>query len=152
MPIEYAQFENNITSVPTALVQISGSSDGNDLVQDIVGQGLTVNEPNVLPVIATSKPACRWRVEQGSLDKLYRIMRPGKTVSQPRSTPAPHLASAPALRQGVGTAPHRGRVWTSLRYGTEASRDTINQGREPQHGVTKEDFKDPQYAHTRSQQ
>jgi len=49
VPIEYALFENNITADPddyAAIVQISGSADGDDLVQDMVDQGSTVT---VLP-------------------------------------------------------------------------------------------------------
>ena len=65
MPIACALFENNITSDPddySAMVQISGSADGDDLVQDIVDQGSTVNKPDILAVTAALKLACQRRV------------------------------------------------------------------------------------------
>ncbi len=68
MPIKYALFENNVTADPddyAATVQISGSADGDDLVQDIVDQGSTVNKPDILAVTAALKLACQRRVEQG---------------------------------------------------------------------------------------
>ena len=64
MPIKYALFENNITSDPddySAMVQISGSADGDDLVQNIVDQGSTVNKPDILAVTAALKLACQGR-------------------------------------------------------------------------------------------
>ncbi len=68
MPIQYALFENNITSDPddySATVQISGSADGKALVQDIIDQGTTVNRPDILAVTAALKLACQRRVEEG---------------------------------------------------------------------------------------
>ena len=68
MPIKYALFENNLTADPddyTAMVQISGSAAGDDLVQDIIDQGTTVNKPDILAVTAALKLACQRRVEQG---------------------------------------------------------------------------------------
>ena len=85
MPIKIALFENNITSDPdgkAAMVQISGGADGDDLVQDIVDQGTTVNKPDILAVTAALKLACRRGGEQGSLVKSCGIMSPGKTVSK----------------------------------------------------------------------
>ncbi|MCK4341027.1 MAG: hypothetical protein KAY37_04810 [Phycisphaerae bacterium] len=55
MSIKYALFENNITTDPddyAAMVQISGSADGDDLVQDIIDQGSTVTKPDILAVTA----------------------------------------------------------------------------------------------------
>ncbi len=55
MPIQYALFENNVTADPkdyAGTVRISGSADGDDLVQDIVDQGSTVNKPDILAVTA----------------------------------------------------------------------------------------------------
>ncbi len=68
MPIKYALFENNITADPddyAATVQISGSAAGDDLVQDIIDQGTTVNKPDILAVTAALKLACQRRVEEG---------------------------------------------------------------------------------------
>ena len=68
MPIEYALFKNNITADPddcAAIVQIAGSADGEDLVQDIIDQGTTVNKPDILAVTAALKLACQRRVEDG---------------------------------------------------------------------------------------
>ncbi len=51
MPIQYALFENNVTADPDdymAMVQISGSAAGDDLVQDIIDQGSTVGKPDIL--------------------------------------------------------------------------------------------------------
>lgn len=84
-------------------------------VQDIVDQGSTVNKPDILAVTAALKLACQRRVERGSLDRLRGVMSPGKTVSMVRSAPAPYLAQAPALKQGIDTAPHRGPNPTSPR-------------------------------------
>ena len=61
MPIHYARFENNITADPddyAAMVRVGWASrpparaDGDDLVQDIVDQGSTVNKPDILAVTA----------------------------------------------------------------------------------------------------
>ena len=112
MPIKHALFENNITSDRddyAAMVQISGSADGDDLVQDIVDQGTTVNKPDILAVTAALKLACQRRVEQGSLDKLCGFMSPGKAVSIVRSAPAPYLAPAPAPKLGVAVDLNRCR-------------------------------------------
>ena len=68
MPIQYALFENNLTADPAdfmAVVQISGSADGDALVQDIIDQGSTVGKPDILAVTAALKLACQRRVEQG---------------------------------------------------------------------------------------
>ena len=77
MPIKYALFENNITSDPddyAAIVQISGSADGDDLVQDIVDQGTTVNKPDILAVTAALKLACQRRaIRLGIADCGFRI-------------------------------------------------------------------------------
>ncbi len=77
MPINYALFENNITADPddyAAIVQISGSADGDDLVQDIVDQGTTVNKPDILAVTAALEPACQRRVEQGQRVNYFGMM------------------------------------------------------------------------------
>ncbi len=68
MPIKYALFENNITPDPAdfaAIVQIGGTADGDDLVQDIIDQGSTVNKPDILAVTADLMLAARRRVERG---------------------------------------------------------------------------------------
>lgn len=68
MPIKYALFENNVTADPDdymAMVQISGSAAGDDLVQDIIDQGSTVGKPDILAVTAALKLACQRRIEQG---------------------------------------------------------------------------------------
>jgi len=68
MPIKYALFENNVTADPDdymAMVQISGSAAGDDLVQDIIDQGSTVGRPDILAVTAALKLACQRRIEQG---------------------------------------------------------------------------------------
>jgi len=68
MPIKYALFESHITADPDdymAMVEISGSADSDDLVQDIIDQGSTVNKPDILAVTAALKLACQRRVEQG---------------------------------------------------------------------------------------
>ena len=39
--------------------------------------------------------------KMGNLDKLCGSMNPGETVSKLRSTPAPYLAQAPALKQRI---------------------------------------------------
>lgn len=144
MPIKYALFENNVTADPkdfAATVQISGSADGDDLVQDIVDQGTTVNKPDILPVTAALKLACQRRVEQASLDKLCGIMSPGKTVSKLESAPAPYLEQVSAPKLGVRvdlnkcrdrlscllgpdtvltrSRPHRDRRSTSVGCGTD---------------------------------
>ena len=77
MPIACALFENNITSDPddyAAMVQISGSAKGDDLVQDIVDQGSTVNKPDILAVTAALKLACQRRVEQGQRVNYFGMM------------------------------------------------------------------------------
>ena len=77
MPIKYALFENNITADPddyAAIVQISGSAEGDDLVQDIVDQGSTVNKPDILAVTAALKLACQRRVEQRQRVNYFGMM------------------------------------------------------------------------------
>ncbi|NQU21298.1 MAG: DUF4469 domain-containing protein [Candidatus Nealsonbacteria bacterium] len=77
MPIQYALFENNLTADPddyAATVQISGSADGDDLVQDIVDQGSTVGRPDILAVTAALKLACQRRVEQGQRVNYFGMM------------------------------------------------------------------------------
>ncbi|MCK4871929.1 MAG: hypothetical protein KAS72_04300 [Phycisphaerales bacterium] len=122
MPIAYALFENNITSGPddyAAMVQISGSADGDDLVQDIVGQGSTVNKPDILAVTAALKLACQRRVDQGILDNLCGGVSPAKPGPKLRSTPAPYLAQAPALKLGVGVDLNRYRDRVSCLLGPD---------------------------------
>ncbi len=68
MPIKYALFENHVSADPddyAAAVQIGGSADGLDLVQDIIDQGTTVTRPDILAVTAALKLACPRRLEQG---------------------------------------------------------------------------------------
>ena len=68
MPIKHALFENNLTSDPddyAAIAQISGSADGDDLVQDIIDQGSTVTKPDILAVTADLMLAVRRRLEMG---------------------------------------------------------------------------------------
>ena len=77
MPIQYALFENNLTADPddyAATVEISSSADGDDLVQDIVDQGSTVNKPDILAVTAALKLACQRRVEQGQRVNYFGMM------------------------------------------------------------------------------
>ena len=77
MPIKYALFENHLTSDPgdyAAIVQISGSADGDDLVQDIIDQGSTVNRPDILAVTAALKLACQRRVEEGQRVNYFGMM------------------------------------------------------------------------------
>ena len=77
MPIQYALFENNLTADPddyAATVQISGSADGDDLVQDIVDQGSTVGRPDILAVTAALKLACQRRLEQGQRVNYFGMM------------------------------------------------------------------------------
>ena len=79
MPIQYALFENHLTSDPAdyaAIVEISGSADGDDLVQDIIDQGSTVGRPDILAVTAALKLACQRRVEQGQRCLLYTSPSP----------------------------------------------------------------------------
>ena len=77
MLIVCALFENNITSDPddySAMVQISGSAEGDDLVQDIVDQGTTVNKPDILAVTAALKLACQRRAIRLTIaDRGFRI-------------------------------------------------------------------------------
>ncbi len=68
MPIPYALFENHVTSDPddyAGIVQITGSADGDDLVQDMVDQGSTVNKPDILAVTADLLLAVQRRLEMG---------------------------------------------------------------------------------------
>lgn len=77
MPIKYALFENHITSDPddySATVQVTSSADGADLVRDIMDQGSTVSEPDVLAVTAALKLACRRRLEEGQRVNYFGMM------------------------------------------------------------------------------
>ena len=77
MPIRYALFENHLTADPddyAAIVQTSGSADGDDLVQDIIDQGSTVGRPDILAVTAALKLACQRRVEQGQRVNYFGMM------------------------------------------------------------------------------
>jgi len=77
MPIQYALFENNVTADPSdyaAIVQISGSANGDDLVQDIIDQGSTVGRADILAVTAALKQACQRRVEQGQRVNYFGMM------------------------------------------------------------------------------
>ena len=68
MPIQYALYENHITSDPNdyaAAVQITASADGDDLVQDIIDQGTTVTKPDILAVTAALMLALQRRLEMG---------------------------------------------------------------------------------------
>ena len=131
MPIEYALFENNITSDPAnhaAIVHIWGNADGDDLVQDIIDHGSMVNKPDILAVTAALKLAYQRRVEQGSLDKLCGFMSPGKAVSIVRSAPAPYLAPAPKLGVAVDLNRCRDRVGCLLGPDTVLTRTQPHQG------------------------
>lgn len=77
MPIKYALFENNVTSDPNdymATVQITSSASGPDLVRDIIDQGSTVREPDILAVTAALKLACQRRLEQGQRVNYFGMM------------------------------------------------------------------------------
>ena len=77
MPIQYALFENNVTSDPDdymAVVDITSSAGGADLVQDILDQGSTVGEPDILAVTAALKLACQRRLEQGQRVNYFGMM------------------------------------------------------------------------------
>ena len=68
MSIKYALFENHVTSDPNdyaGVVQITGSADGDDLVQDIIDQGSTVTKADILAVTADLKLALQRRIEMG---------------------------------------------------------------------------------------
>jgi hypothetical protein len=68
MPIQYALYENHITSDPndySATVLITGSADGDDLVQDILDEGCTVTKPDILAVTAALMQALERRLEMG---------------------------------------------------------------------------------------
>ena len=68
MEDRHALFENHVTSDPNdyaGIVQISGSADGDDLVQDIIDQGSTVTKPDILAVTADLMLAVRRRLEMG---------------------------------------------------------------------------------------
>ena len=78
------------------------------------GTGVSPVNPGSVGV----SPANRWAEfgprtfgygKMGNLDRLCGIMSPGKTVSKLRSTPAPCLAQAPALKLGVGVDLNRCR-------------------------------------------
>lgn len=77
MPIKYALFENNVTADPNdymAIIQLTESADGDDLVQDIIDQGSTVNKPDILAVTAALKLACQRRIEQGQRVNYFGMM------------------------------------------------------------------------------
>jgi hypothetical protein len=77
VPIQYALFETNVTANPDdymAMVQISGSADGDGLLQDIVDQGSTVNTPDILAVTAALELACQRRVERGQWVNYFAMM------------------------------------------------------------------------------
>lgn len=77
MPIKYALFKNNITADPddyTAMVQLTDSADGDDLVQDIIDQGTTVRKPDIVAVTAALKLACQRRLEQGQRVNYFGMM------------------------------------------------------------------------------
>lgn len=77
MPIKYALFENNVTSDPNdymAAVEITDSANGDDLVRDIIDQGSTVREPDILAVTAALKLACQRRLEQGQRVNYFGMM------------------------------------------------------------------------------
>ncbi len=105
MPIQYALFENNVTADPkdyAATVQISGSADGDDLVQDIVDQGTTVNKLDILAVTAALKLACQRRVEQGQRFNYFSMVEFFPRLTR-RRRPHPSWESA-SISTGVGTA------------------------------------------------
>ena len=82
--VKYAIFGNKITSDSAdyaVMVQISGSADGDVLVEDIVDQRSAVNTPDILAVTDSPKLTCPRRVERGSLDRLCGFMNFGETVS-----------------------------------------------------------------------
>lgn len=77
MPIKYALFENNVTADPNdymAIIQLTESANGDDLVQDIIDQGSTVNKPDILAVTAALKLACQRRIEQGQRVNYFGMM------------------------------------------------------------------------------
>ena len=105
MPIKYALLENNITSDPddyAAMVQISGSTDGDHPVRDIVDQGSTVNKPDILAVTAALKLACQRRVEQGQRFNYFSMGEFFPRLTW-RRRPHPSWESA-SISTGVGTA------------------------------------------------
>jgi len=90
MPVACALFENNITSDPddyAAMVRVGWASrppacaEGDDLVQDIVDQGSTVNKPDILAVMEDAIGACEsmlldgMRVNFGGLVELFPRVR-----------------------------------------------------------------------------
>ena len=77
MPIQYALFENHVTSDPddyAGVVQVSGSADGDDLVQDIIDQGSTVNRPDILAVTADLLLALERRLEMGQRVNFFGVV------------------------------------------------------------------------------
>lgn len=77
MPIQYALFENHVTSDPNdfaGIVQISGSADGDDLVQDIIDQGSTVTKPDILAVTADLLLAVERRLEMGQRVNFFGVV------------------------------------------------------------------------------
>ncbi|MBN1516485.1 DUF4469 domain-containing protein [Candidatus Sumerlaeota bacterium] len=80
MPINYALFENNLTSAPedyAAQVQITASADLHDIVQRIVQQGSLSTEAEITAVLEDAIKACEslllegHRVNLGGLVELY---------------------------------------------------------------------------------
>ncbi len=71
--------------------------------------------------------------KEGNLDKLGGEMSPGKTVSKPRSTPAPYLAQAPAPKLGVGVGLNRCRE----RVGCLLGPDTVLTRSRPHRGTAR---------------
>jgi hypothetical protein len=77
LPIKYALFENHVTSDPDdycGVVEISGSADGDDLVQDIIDQGSTVTRADILAVTANLKLALQRRLEMGQRVNYFGVV------------------------------------------------------------------------------
>ncbi len=80
MPIDYALFENNLTSDPddyAAIVQIAGSWDLDTIADKIVARGSTVGKADVLAVLTDAESVCAEgvgesnRVNLGGLVQLF---------------------------------------------------------------------------------
>ncbi len=68
MPIEYALFENNLTSDPAdfaAVVQIVGSLDLEGLIDRMIAQGSTSTRADILAVLEDSILACEGALQDG---------------------------------------------------------------------------------------
>jgi len=77
MPVQYALFENHVTTDPNdyaGIVQVSGSADGDDLVQDIIDQGSTVTRPDILAVTADLLLAVERRLEMGQRVNFFGVV------------------------------------------------------------------------------